>query len=177
MLSYQGIADWHGTAHGVSKKSIMKKVSFLIGVATMIASAAFAQKQQTFTYKPKSPELERTITGLDSTFFNASYTCDFAKIDAMLADSMEFYHENGGLLTSKKILLGALKDNVCGKVKRIMVKGSLEVYPIGDDSAAEFGLHQFLSEETDEPSKPNRFMIIWRQKNGKWQITRIVDLN
>ena len=161
----------------MAKKIIMKKVTYLILAATMIACAAAAQNKQTFTYKPKSPELERTIAGLDSTFFNASYTCDLARIDAMLSDSMEFYHENGGLLTSKKILLGALKDNVCGKVKRILVKGSLEVYPIGDDSAAEFGLHQFQSEETDEPSKPNRFMIIWWQKSGHWQITRIVDLN
>lgn len=155
----------------------MKKVTYLIALAMTIAGAATAQTQQKFSYQPKSPELERTIEGLDSTFFNASYTCDLARIEAMLSDSMEFYHENGGLLTSKKILLGALKDNVCGKVKRILVKGSLEVYPIGDDSAAEFGLHQFQSEETDAPSKPNRFMIIWRQKGGKWQITRIVDLN
>ena len=161
----------------MAKKIIMKKVIYLMAMVTMIAGAAAAQTKQTFAYKPKSPELERTITGLDSTFFNASYTCDLAKIDAMLSDSMEFYHENGGLLTSKKILLGALKDNVCGKVKRILVKGSLEVYPIGDDSAAEFGLHQFQSEETDEPSRPNRFMIIWRLKGGHWQITRIVDLN
>jgi hypothetical protein len=155
----------------------MKKVTYLIVIAMIIAGGAFAQNKQTFSYQPKSPELERTIAGLDSIFFNASYTCDLGKIDAMLSDSMEFYHENGGLLTSKKILLGALKDNVCGKVKRILVKGSLEVYPIGDDGAAEFGLHQFQSEETDEPSKPNRFMMIWRQKNGHWQITRIVDLN
>jgi len=153
------------------------KLSLLPLLISVIATTASAQ-QQAYTYEPKSLELQNTIARMDSIFFNACYTGDVAIQNAILADSMEFYHENGGLLTSKKDLIAAIKDNVSGKISRVTVKGSIEVYPIEGFGAVEFGLHEFINHEAGEtPSRPNRFVIIWRQKNDQWQITRVIDLN
>ena len=75
-------------------------------------------------------ELYNTIVHMDSVYFNAYNTCDMDKQAAIFADSIEFYHDGSGLETSKKNLLAAIKDNICGKVTRVLVKGSIEVYQI-----------------------------------------------
>jgi hypothetical protein len=65
------------------------------------------------------------------------------KQSAIYGDSLEFYHDKGGLMTSKQGILDATKRNICGKVTRELVKGSIEVYPIKDYGAVEIGLHKF----------------------------------
>ncbi|TSD64178.1 nuclear transport factor 2 family protein [Inquilinus sp. KBS0705] len=115
---------------------------------------------------------------MDSVYFNAYNTCDMATQAAIYADSLEFYHDRGGLSTSKKDLLEALKKNICGKVTRLLVKGSVEVYPIPGYGAVQIGLHQFINHvESETPSKPDKFIVIWRLRDTKWQITRVVSLH
>jgi hypothetical protein len=46
-------------------------------------------------------------------------------------------------MTSKKDIINATKKNICGKVTRELVKGSIEVYPVKDFGAIEIGLHKF----------------------------------
>jgi hypothetical protein len=47
----------------------------------------------------------------------------------IISENLEFYHDQGGLLTSKTKLIAALKNNICGKVTRELLKGSIEVIP------------------------------------------------
>lgn len=68
--------------------------------------------------------------------------------------------------------------NICGKVTRVLVKGSIEVYPIPGYGAVEIGLHRFINhEESETPSKPDKFIMIWRQTGNGWQITRVISLH
>ena len=114
--------------------------------------------------QPKSPDLYNTIVHLDSVYFNAYNSCDMEKQAAIYSDSLEFYHDGGGLETSKKALLASIKQNICGKVTRVLVKGSIEVYPIPNFGAVEIGLHQFINHaEHDALSKPDKFIIIDRK--------------
>jgi hypothetical protein len=46
-------------------------------------------------------------------------------------------------MTSKQDIIDATKRNICGKVTRELVKGSVEVYPIKNFGAIEIGLHKF----------------------------------
>src|SRR5579862_1188642 len=127
---------------------------------------------------PKSGELYNTILHMDSVYFNAYNSCDMETQAAIFADSIEFYHDKGGLETSKKALLAAIKENICGKVTRVMVKGSAEVYPIPGYGAVEIALHQFINHaEQDHLSAPDKFVVIWRHRDGKWQITRVISLH
>jgi hypothetical protein len=115
---------------------------------------------------------------MDSTYFDAYNKCDMAKQDAIYADSIQFYHDKGGLQTSKKELLDAIRKNICGKVSRVLVKGSVEVYAIPGFGAIEIGLHQFINhQEHDALSKPDKFIIFWRQRDDKWQITQVISLH
>ncbi len=63
--------------------------------------------------------------------------------EKIIADDVGFYHDQSGLQTSKKKLIDALKNNICGKVKRELLNGSIEVYPINNYGAVEMGYHRF----------------------------------
>jgi hypothetical protein len=97
---------------------------------------------------------------------------------AVYADSIEFYHDKGGLMTSKQAILDAIKKNICGKVTRVLVPGSIEVYPIANFGAVEIGLHKFINHaEGDSESKPDKFIVVWRHRDDQWQITRVISLH
>jgi len=158
---------------------IFKRSALFALLITLAASlTASAQSQDSYTYKPESQELYNSIVHMDSVYFNAYNTCDMDKQAAIYADSIEFYHDKGGLQTSKQALLAAIKQNICGKVTRVLVKGSIEVYPIAGFGAVEIGLHRFINhQESESPSKPDKFIIIWRNRNNRWQITRVISLH
>lgn len=140
--------------------------------------SVFAQNPDSYVYKPESPELYNTIVQMDSAYFGAYNACDMDKQAAIFADSIEFYHDGSGLQTSKKDLLAAIKENICGKVSRVLVKGSIEVYNIPDFGAVEIGLHRFINHvEGNKLSRPDKFIIIWRHRGDKWQITRVISLH
>ncbi|HLY69734.1 MAG TPA: nuclear transport factor 2 family protein, partial [Puia sp.] len=126
------------------KKSISVSVLVLI-IGLFTRSAVSAQQQNGYVYKPESVTLYNTIAHMDSVYFDAYNSCDMNFQAAIFADSIEFYHDKSGLETSKKDLLAAIKENICGKVTRVLVKGSLEVYPIPGYGAVEIALHQFIN--------------------------------
>lgn len=158
--------------------------SALLVVAALTGLAACTvAKNNGSTYKPDDPALYATIVRLDSAFFAAYNTCgnaaDLATYAAFFADSVEFYHDKGGLMTSKPDLIAATQRNVCGKVTRELVNGSIEVSPIHGYGAVEMGLHKFHNntEPAGTPSRAGRFVIIWRYKNRDWKITRVISLH
>jgi len=159
-------------------KKIKLQALLTLVITAAISLTASAQNKDTYTYKPESPELYKAIVHMDSVYFNAYNTCDMATQAAIYADSIEFYHDKGGLQTSKQALLKALKENICGKVTRVLVPGSIEVYPIPGYGAVEMALHRFINhQESETPSKPDKFIVVWRHKNDKWQITRVISLH
>lgn len=162
----------------------MKTKPILYGVALTLllcsCSPTKNQYQATKNYQPDDQKLYREIVSADSTFFQAYNTCDknLKQYAAYFLDDIEFYHDKGGLITSKTELVHATQKNVCGKVSRELVKGSIEVYPIKNFGAVEIGLHQFHnSAEPDAISKPARFMIVWKSEAQQWKISRVVSLH
>jgi len=135
----------------------------------------------TKNYKPDNQELYDTIVKLDSIFFAAYNNCSFnlEKYGSFYADNIEFYHDQAGLSTSKQDIIDGTKKNICGKVTRELVKGSIEVYPIKGFGAIEFGLHKFHNnqEPKGSKSKVGRFVIIWEHINNEWKIKRVVSLH
>ena len=126
----------------------------------------------------QTKDLYKTIVELDSVFFVAYNTCDITRQAEFYSDSIEFYHDKGGLTTSKQEILDAIKNNICGKVTRELVKGSIEVYPIPNYGAVEIGLHRFHNkQEPNAVPHDSKFIVIWHNKNGKWEISRVVSLH
>ena len=130
-------------------------------------------------YDSSSYPLYATILRMDSLYFDTYNTCNLGKMSAMMSDSLEFYHDQGGLSTSKKQTIEGVKNNICGKVTRELVKGSVEVYPIKGFGAVEIGYHVFRNntEPKGSVSKPDKFIVIWQFKDNDWKITRVVSLH
>jgi len=135
----------------------------------------------TKNYVPDNQELYDTIVRLDSVFFGAYNTCSYnlEKYGSFYSDNIEFYHDQAGLNTSKQDIIDGTKKNICGKVTRELIEGSIEVYPIKDFGAIEFGLHKFHNnqEHNGSPSKVGRFVIIWEHTNYEWKIKRVISLH
>ena len=165
------------------KKSRLAKFIFssILIFIHFFAAAQQSDNMHQNNYKPGNQKLYDTIVYLDSLFFEAYNTCNLhlEKYGSFFSDSIEFYHDKGGLVTNKQELIDATKRNVCGKVTRELVKGSIEVYPINNYGAIEMGLHKFHNntEKVGTPSNVGKFVIIWQQKNNVWKITRVISLH
>lgn len=123
-------------------------------------------------------ELYRKIISLDDAYFTAYNTCDMETQAKLLSQDLEFYHDQGGLSTSRAEILQSIEANICGKVTRELVPGSVEVHKINGFGAVEIGLHTFHNkEEPDAVSKPSRFITLWKQENDSWKMHRIVSLH
>lgn len=144
-------------------------------------SSKLSAYRLTKNYHPVDQQLYDTIVRLDSLFFNAYNTCS-TNLDtyaSFYADSLEFYHDQGGFSNSKQNTVDATKRNICGKVTRELVKGSIEVYPIKDFGAVEMGLHVFHNNQKPPPKHPKvgRFIVIWHHTENGWKITRVISLH
>ncbi|MCY7410401.1 MAG: nuclear transport factor 2 family protein [Chitinophagales bacterium] len=147
-------------------------------IANRKAHAQSEPRYQPEPYVPESKELYDTIVKMDSLYFDTYNNCNLEKMSTLMAEDIEFYHDRGGVSTSKSEILDGIKKNICGKVTRTLTKGSVEVYPIKNYGAIEMGYHRFYkSAEPDETSKDSKFIVIWQQKDGSWKMTRVISLH
>lgn len=116
---------------------------------------------------------------MDSILFEAYNNCRLKVFASLISDDIEFYHDRGGLTTSKKDLIDAVKNNICGKVSRELLTGSIEVYPIPDYGAVQMGAHRFYNnqEKTSGPSSFSKFVHTWHRENGRWKLARVISLH
>lgn len=130
-------------------------------------------------YTPVSTGLYDTIVQMDSILFNAFNTRDFDKLKTFFSEDLEFYHDLGGL-TNYQQNLDAFKKTFQSdrKVRREVVVGSLEVYPIKNYGAVEIGIHRFYVTEKGQKEKLGseaKFVHVWEKKDIEWKITRIIS--
>ena len=77
---------------------------------------------------PPGSSLHRTVAALDSALFDAYNRCDLDAFRAFFDDDVEFYHDQGGLTVGSAKVADGVRDNVCGKVRRELVPGTLQVH-------------------------------------------------
>jgi hypothetical protein len=157
----------------------MKKIlPFLFLLA--ITVRAGAQPPQS---KEAHDELLRTLTSLDAQLFDAYNHCDLEKFGALLSEDLEFYHDQTGLSRGRQATVDAVKTNICGKVHRDLVPGTLEVYPLKNYGAVEIGVHRFCDSRKfekcgEKDSGVAKFVMIWQhQDGGAWKITRVISFD
>lgn len=151
----------------------------LLALVPACSTARSSERSQSESYSPASQELYDAIAHADAAMSEAYNTCDVAKFEALFAEDVEFYHDLAGLITSRQVLVDAFKNNICGKVTRELVKDSLEVYPIANYGAVELGAHYFHDTQGNDgaPSRPAKFVFVWRKQAGEWKLTRSISLH
>ena len=118
-----------------------------------------------------------TIQSLDTKLFDAYNHCDLTTLGTMVSDDLEFYHDQTGLSVGKEPFLAAIKQNICGKVQRELLSGTLEVYPLKGYGAVEIGIHRFHHPENSENVGDAKFVMLWQNKDGVWKVTRVISYN
>jgi|SRR5579871_2283329 len=122
-------------------------------------------------------ELYNTIAHMDSVLFNAYNAHDVNEIKKYFTDDLEFYHDKGGLSNYTDNIKGftqVFQDNK--DIRRDLVQGTLEVYPVKNFGAMEIGEHRFCHTENGQQICGTfKFAMIWQLKNGEWKISRVIS--
>lgn len=160
------------------KKSLnLRRALLLLGLLALPVSRLSAQPPQS---KEAHDELFRTIASLDAEMFGAYNRCDLEKLGTFFTADLEFYHDQTGLSRGRQALVDAVKQNICGKVRRELVEGTLEVYPLQHYGAVEVGEHRFCDPRVyttacGEKSGVAKFVMLWQNTDGTWKIARVIS--
>ena len=143
-----------------------------------LAPAALAAQ----TASPRSGALFDELARMDSILFDAAFvTCNYARVDSILAPDIEFYHDQNGMHSDTAVRsdFKRLTENCPGTsgVRRERVEGSLEVYPMNAYGAIQMGEHRFG--EAGAPSRTiAKFIHLWkREPDGRWILTRVLSFD
>jgi len=149
----------------------------LVSVALLAITLPCAKAQSPKSAPAAQDTLYLTVAALDTKLFDAVNTCDIKTVDSMWADDAEFYHDKGGLMVGRQNIVDAIKNNLCGKVNRQLVAGTLEVYPLNGYGAVEIGVHRFLHPYEQDHGEVDeaKFIHVWQNKDGVWKITRVIS--
>jgi ketosteroid isomerase-like protein len=143
----------------------------------IIAAAFYFSNRQAQTNEMTKQDLYKEIASMDSLLFNAFNARDIERFNTMFAEDLEFYHDKGGL-TNYQHTVDFMKEvsKTGNDLKRDLIKGSLEVYPIPGYGAMETGSHTFCHTENGKQECGTfNFVHIWEKKSGEWKITRVVS--
>jgi len=156
-------------------KTVYVATLFSVLTAFLYPSLTKAQSSQNLSAR----ELTTKIAYMDSVLFHAFNTCDVNMSKSLFTDDLEFYHDAGGL-TNYTQNVKSIVQRCSGeaKVRRELVKGSLEVFPIKDFGAIQIGSHRFYytgKGQEEQLDGTFKFVHIWKNVNGDWKICRVIS--
>lgn len=157
----------------------MKRIFPFLWLLLCAATFALAQVPGPSPISPETRELFETISRMDAQLFDAFNAHKLDAVMSMFADDVEFYQDNDGVsdYTQTKNDFGKMFASV-PDIKRELVPGSLEVYPIKDYGAIEIGTHRFCHKEKgkDAPECGSfKFIHVWRKIDNAWKISRVIS--
>ena len=163
---------------GFSMKTLvaLRRMLLLLAVMGVLAARSNAQVPALESIKNQE-ELDKTVTALDAALFDAYNRCDLEKFSSFFVEDVEFYHDQGGVTLGRQNLTDSVKKNICGKVTRELVAGTLQVHYMKGYGAVEMGVHRFHhpGHEDTEGVGEGKFIHLWQYKDGAWKIKRVIS--
>jgi Domain of unknown function (DUF4440) len=161
----------------MNRRLALSLILLLLATSFLFVCNSSAQTAPPLDKIQNQEELDRAITALDGALFDAYNRCDLVKFASFIDDNVEFYHDQGGVTLGQAALTDSVKKNICGKVTRELVPGSLKVYPMKGYGALEVGVHRFHHPGHDDTEGvgEGQFIHLWQYKDGAWKITRVVS--
>ena len=157
------------------RTTIMNNQTFYFLLLVLLLSGC----RQLNAQKKASDSLYSQIAHMDSIMFNAFNSRDTDTFKKLFTEDLEFYHDKGGLTGYQQtieFMTSTAKSN--NGLRRDLVPGSFEVYPIKDYGAIEIGAHTFCHEENGKQDCGTfRFVHIWKKMGNEWKVTRVVSYN
>jgi CubicO group peptidase (beta-lactamase class C family) len=120
-----------------------------------------------------------TISGLDSIYTDAYNTKNIEKLKTLFSTELKFFQDSTGYADyAQHIKIFEEKFSRKKKMRRELLKESLEVYPVKNFGAIEIGIHNFYVREEGQTEKLDsrlNFVHVWQYKDGKWKIVQIIS--
>lgn len=114
---------------------------------------------------------------MDRAMFDAFNAHDADKVEVLFDPDVEFFHDKAGLLTRAQAVQG-MRGNFAQNngLRRRLIPGSMEVFPLPGYGTVQIGTHEFCHEENGKTDCGTfRFMHVWQKKDGAWHVTRAVS--
>jgi ketosteroid isomerase-like protein len=157
--------------------------TFALHCMLLMPAAVWTQtKESNAKIKGKSPQAQKLfdeIAEADRVLFDAFNKRDLEKLKSLFTHDLEFYHDTNGLVSYQQTIenLKKLFEQNLG-LKRELVKGSLEVYPVKDYGAIATGTHVFSHFENGKEDRGTfKFVNIWRKTDGTWKVARVISFD
>ena len=122
-------------------------------------------------------ELQNEVAAADSALFAAFNKRDLTTLMSFFTRDLEFYQDNEGVedYAQTKRDFGQMFEQGA-PIRRELVPGSLEVFPIRNYGAMEVGRHRFCHVEAGkEDCGTFSFVHIWRRTRKGLQIARVIS--
>lgn len=130
------------------------------------------------------PELVEQIRELDRKLFDVGFNdCDIDAMSGIVAEDLEFYHDQSGVMEGKDAFVASIRDGICKldyKARRELDKASMTVHPLRDDGeiygVIQQGEHRFYATHEGKPEQLTstaRFSILWLMRGGEWRMSRV----
>ena len=148
------------------------KVCFLLHLCLLSCSISVTAQ---------TDSLHQVIATMDSLAFDAYNRRDLDDYSNYLAQDIEFYHDQDGLITPYQKLVDAFAilfrpDRPTHAVRRI-VPGSIEVFPINSVGALQTGHHKFYEldpvDSTYNFSSIANMTALWKQTVEGWKMSKV----
>lgn len=161
----------------------IKTIIFFVLASTLLTSACSTTRTNKNNWSNDNSQVSKalydTIVHLDSVFFNAFNTRNLDKLESLIAENLEFYHDLGGVTNYSQNIDAFKRTFESDRIlRRELMRGTLEVYPINNYGAVETGIHRFYATKKGQHEKLSseaKFVQIWQNKDGEWKITRIIS--
>ncbi len=148
----------------------------IMAILLLVSSTTFGQQSGDQAIKT-SGNLYNEIVHMDSILFTAYNTQNLDAFKKIFTEDLEFYHDKGGLMDYRKSIEATkalfARDTT---LRRELIKGSLEVYPIKDYGAVQIGIHRFCHLENGRQDCGNfKFVHIWKKTGNEWKLARVIS--
>jgi hypothetical protein len=122
-------------------------------------------------------DLHSAIAAADSALFAAFNQRDLVTLRSFFTRDLEFYQDNEGVENYAQTMkdFGQMFGQPAS-IRRELVPGTIDVYPIKNYGAVEVGRHRFCHVENGmDDCGTFSFVHIWRQTKAGWKISRVVS--
>jgi hypothetical protein len=161
--------------------SSLRPIKSIVLLLTALFVTSISKAQP--LHQPEGPDnLTATIRHLDSLFWQAYNTCDVDKASTFFTEDVEFYHDKGGLTATRAALMEQMRTGLCGsekwKLRREVVEGSVDVFPLNKYGAIISGEHVFYVLESGKKERLDglaKFTHVWQYKDNEWKMSRVLS--
>ena len=153
----------------------------LLPCAALIVLPRPTEAQSTSQQVPSASEVERiaTIAALDSALFSAFNAHDADRLGTFFTPDLEFYHDKSGLAgfdTTLANFRGLFARNAETGLRRELVPGTLEVYPLGEHGLLEVCQHRFCHTENGKEDRGTfKNIMVWRKEGTGYKVSRVIS--